>query len=150
FFMFSNNMGIVHETAYYTGHEHASRFASFWFVPWLVTQQDMIARGLPTPMTQTEIDSERKKFSHMVGEDIARYKPAVILIGHFDMLAGRPFDFMTYFGVDPYFERAWAGYKKDGMLKVRLTDYFPDTAARIDTINYDIYRLAAAGESGTH
>ncbi|HTK85840.1 MAG TPA: hypothetical protein VL625_12225, partial [Patescibacteria group bacterium] len=47
FFMFSNNMGIVHETAYYTGHEHASRFASFWFVPWLVTQQDMIARGLP-------------------------------------------------------------------------------------------------------
>jgi hypothetical protein len=148
FFMFSNNMGIVHETAYYTEHEHASRFASFWFMPWLVTQQDMITRGQSTPMTQAEIDRERGKFAHMVGEDIDRYKPAVMLIGHFDMPTGKPFDFATYFSVDDVFRRAWAGYRMDGTLTVRLADYFPDTAAGIGTIIYDVYRPITNGGAG--
>lgn len=140
FFMFNRHMGIVHETAYYTGHEHASRFASFWFMPWLATQQDMIARGLRTPMAQAEIESERKKYSRMVGEDISRYKPAIMLIGHFDMPAGKPFDFATYFVADDVFRSAWAGYRKDGTLTVNLADYFPGTPEGRGTIVYDVYR----------
>jgi hypothetical protein len=148
FFMFNRHMGIVHETAYYTGHAHASRFASFWFVPWLVTQQDMIERGLRTPTTQTEINEKRKKYSRMVGEDIERYKPAIMLIGHFDMLAGKPFDFPAYFADDDVFRRAWAGYRQDGILTVNLADYFPGTPQGMGTATFDIYRPRQPAKDG--
>jgi hypothetical protein len=116
FFMFNNNMGIIHEAAYYMDARSASRFPSFWFLPLLVNDNYRV-------LTAEQKKSHREKFSRMVGEDLGYYKPPLLLIGRF-AVDGAPFNFENYFSADAVFSREWKKYRRTGNISVSKSDYF--------------------------
>ncbi len=83
-----DNMGMVPQTAVYTGLTDASRFPSLWFLPSLLGYNDRTAALTVTP-------------NGYIAEDLARWKPSVLLIqrkGYMHAPGKNDFDFVTYFG----------------------------------------------------
>lgn len=141
FFMYNRDMGIIHETAYYTGHKYASRFPSFWFMPIIINAQDQLKKGLPANFTKAQMDSYFKRYAHMVAEDFATMKPDVVIISDDKTLLGG-LDFPAYFGRDREFSKEWAKYKKTGTITLSYRDYY-----RVDDMkpfSYTVYHRAVA------
>lgn len=143
FFMVNQDMGVIHETAYYTGVEHASRFPSFWFLRTLADEQEKAEKGQKTKLSEAELNASFHHFAGMVAEDLAVYKPDIIIVWTPDdkpqnRLAGR--DFVDYFTQDKDFAKEWKHYKKDSRLELSYADYYQVTAVRKDMLKYDIYR----------
>ena len=129
FFLFYGKMGLIQETAYYSGVPHSSRFPTFWFLTRLL---DPDKTNLP--------DAERRrllqKYTAMVTQDFNRYRPKLVLIGRFD-IGGRPFDFVRYFGADPDFARAFAPYHFER--RVMLDNYLYDMHSEQQKLPIDIF-----------
>ena len=128
FFMFHADMGIIHETSAATEVFHASRFPSFWFLPGLIQSGD---------------DSDRRRFSGMVADDIARFAPRYIFILQGLRIQGLdgPFDFMSYFSADDHFRRQMAHYARQEDIMIDPASYFAGTnAAKAPPLRFAVYR----------
>lgn len=132
FLMFSDSMGIVHETAYETGYLHASRFPSFWFLPSILS------------LETTDPDRARilkNDYAERIAEDLEAFKPQTILIARLDLTGKGTFDFPAYWSVSPAFQRAWSAYRPEGSVEISYGDYYPGTLAVADApLVFDIYR----------
>lgn len=135
FFMFNNNMGIVHETAYYTGIHHASRFPSLWFMPEII-------KGKQGHLSKEETERYYTKYSNMIAEDLSSGKPDVVLIWKSDASFLKT-DFVEYFSHNQNFKLAWKHYKKIGSTEINYAEYFTGTRANNKILAYDIYRRTA-------
>lgn len=143
FFMFNKEMGIIHETSYYTGVPHDSRFASLWFLGELIREQIKIEQGKPAHLQKEETDAYFKKFAGMIAEDLNRGKPDLVYIWQWDEMEFHPDGFIPYFSADEKFAAAWKPYKRDGILELNYADYYKDTQVQDKVIVYDVYRRAS-------
>lgn len=132
FLMFSDSMGIVHETAYETGYLHASRFPSFWFLPSILS------------LETTDPDRARilkEDYAEMIAEDLETFKPQTILIARLDLTGKGVFSFPAYWSVSSAFQKAWSAYRSEGKIEISYGDYYPGTLAVADApLVFDIYR----------
>jgi hypothetical protein len=128
FFMFHDSIEVVHQTALYADAFHASRFASFWFLPSLLLSHD---------------DAMKTRFSGYLSEDLERYHPSVLFIlKDVRIIGNEPFDFVDYFSQDKRVADVFAAYEKTETIQVARDDYFRGTALKTNMIwTYDVYRL---------
>ncbi len=126
--IFSPRFEMSYLIAYYAGAEYASRFPAFFFLPAAVSGRMPVA--------------EAEKFSLMVAEDLARYRPDTVMIASFPAERGQKgFDFISYFSATPAFAQAWRGYEKSGVLEAPLADYIIDPYRDADNmIPFTIYK----------
>ncbi|MBI2234139.1 MAG: hypothetical protein HYU57_03930 [Micavibrio aeruginosavorus] len=145
FFMFHPNMGVVHETAHYSGIPYASRFAALWFVPPLFAAENAAATGHPPPIPLETARKLRTQFSEMMAQDLMTQKPPLAIIAKDIEIRGKSFDFVAWFSADPAFRAEWAHYKKTDTVEVRYSDYFTGSAYDNGTvIKYDVYARKTA------
>lgn len=134
FFMFHTDMGIIHETAYYSGVPHASRFATLWFLPTLLDNKEPSAFSLERRKILQE------KYSALVSEDFRLKKPHFLIIAKNIEIKDQPFDFVDFFSAYKPFAEEWKNYEKIGTITLRNADYF--TKSEFDTgdaVDHDIY-----------
>ena len=139
FFMFNRDMGIINETAYYTGIHHASRFPSLWFLPQLINSGHDLEKGKPSRLNKTELTAYTKKYTDMVTADFAHDKPDILIIWR----PGKKlvdFDFVKFFTANPDFAKEWKHYKKEKAIKLAYGEYFRGAATEKDALDYDVYR----------
>jgi hypothetical protein len=128
-------MGIVHETAHYSGVRIASRFAALWFLPTLLQTAD--AKSLPVE----KIETLSTKYASMVAEDLRIHKPALAVIVKDVDIHNRPFDFVKYFSDYASFRAEWKNYEKFDELELAHKDYFTKSEYDNGTVlKYDVYR----------
>ena len=138
FFIFHENMGIINETAHYTGVRMASRFAALWFLPTLVEMEQ-------NPDTPPEnLARIRNKYLGMMAEDFRVHRPEFAVIKTKAEVQETPFDFVDYFTAYPDFAEEWKHYEKSGILELRTGDYFTGSEYDDgDVLLYDVYRRKA-------
>lgn len=135
FFMFHANMGIVHETAHYSGVRHASRFAALWFLPTL------LEREKNPSLSSEKTENLRRKYSAMIADDLRLQKPAFAIIARDIEIKEHPFNFVEYFSAYKPFEKEWQNYQKTDSLKLRYSDYFKNSEYdNGKEIEYDVYK----------
>jgi hypothetical protein len=136
FFMFNNNIGIIHPTAIYADREHASRFPGLWFLPNLVNYKVNNAdEGIV-------LGKLNQRYSEMLAADLARYKPKLLFIGRFVLNkdTGHPFRLGGHFGGYAEFSREWQNYEKKDSITVTNADYYRGTAMEsAEPIIFDVY-----------
>ena len=136
FFIFNNNIGIIHPTAIYAGREHASRFPGLWFLPKLVNYK------VSTPDEGIVLGKLSQRYAAMLAADLARYKPKLLFIGRFviNKQTGHPFRLGGHFGGYAEFSREWQHYEKTDSITVTNADYYRGTAMEsAEPIIFDIY-----------
>ena len=128
FYLFNDGHNIPWETAYYTHTTFASRIGSLWWLPGLLKNPNI---------TEAQRSADRRRFAHMMAEDLARYQPKLILVGRFGF-DGQTFDFPGYFSIDPDFRAAWSHYQ---LQRQFVWDRRPYGAAMEDpvTVPVDVY-----------
>jgi hypothetical protein len=84
-------MGIMHETAYYSGIRFASRFAALWFLPTLLQHEKSSSE--PTESAKYL----REKFSAMVTDDLRIQKPEFVVIAKDLKIKDIAFIFLDFF-----------------------------------------------------
>lgn len=129
FFMSNRNMGIMHETAYYSGTHFASRFPTLWF-------QSMLQEE-PRRLSQSDYDRAYQKYSGLLVDDLNTMKPDLLLLIRNKKPAN---DFIPYYSKNHEFLLALRPYKKAGTLKMSYDDYYRDTGASKEILTYDIYK----------
>ncbi len=118
-FVLNDHIEIMHQTALYSHKPWASRFPSFWFIPGI----------FDTDNTSPEaFAAYRAKYGYMVAEDLARYKPKLVLIGSFKLKDETTFDFLNFFSAEEAFRREWAHYKKKDDFTMDQRVYFKGTS----------------------
>jgi hypothetical protein len=133
FFMFTNNIAIVHPTAIYTRTTHGSRFPVYWFLPALLNWDG----------TPEKADEYRIKYADMTAQDLSYYKPELLIIGHFEIIGheDEKFNFVDYFSISPAFNKQLSNYKRTKSIDVNQKEYFAGTSQAFDNvITYDIYQ----------
>jgi hypothetical protein len=132
FFMYNENMAIIHPTAIYTGATHGSRFPSLWFMPKIVESD--------SKLTQAQRDAYRLQFADKIAEDLKRYKPDILFICQ-NCDADSTLNFETFSNVSPAFVTEWANYQPQDTLTVNRRDYYKGTRADFDhLLEYKVYR----------
>jgi hypothetical protein len=139
FFMFNRDMGIVQETAYYTGIPHISRFPSLWFLPEILKARAAPARGGKAPFGKEEADAYAKKYAAMMAEDFRRGKPDVVILWRPGPLLMN-FDFVRFFSADPAFAREWRHYRREKTISISYGQYFKGTKPETAPMEYDVYK----------
>lgn len=134
------NMGIIHETAHYTGLRHASRFPTLWFLPTLLKMEK------DPDVDPGTIDRLRREFIGYMSEDIIRHKPLYAIVFKESTVDGvevaENIDFLGYFLKHPDFRAAWSQYEKVDTLTLGYHQYFTKSPYDNGTIlTYDVYRL---------
>ena len=132
-------MGILHETAYYSGSLHASRFPVFWFSPVLLAEKQKIRIGERTSLPEMEVDRLYRKYMAMVTEDLATAKPDTVLIWF--PPDRRDTDLLAFFSDYSPFLDEWKKYGKAGTLMLDFDDYYKKIGiGDFEASHYDIYR----------
>lgn len=131
-FIISENMDIVHQATLYSGTLHASRFPGLWWLPDILLSQR-------TDHAHT--------YSHLVTQDIQRYKPRKIaVITNLEVGGIKNFNFIRWLGNhDDRFRIEMAHYRKATELKDDRRHYFRGT--NLDKnypMIYDIYERVSA------
>lgn len=122
FFMASDGVEFIWQTALYTQSTHASRFPSMWFLPSLKTA------------------AVKNAFAAMLAEDLKAYQPSTLILISEEPRTGEKIDFIGYFADNSAFTEAAAPYKKVEAIKIDQNLYF--SGAGLDYapyIAYDIY-----------
>ena len=138
FFAFHGDIEIINPTAVYMGYVHATRFPSLWFLP-------QTLKGL-----RSENDEEvkhalmlKEKYTAFVAEDLAFYKPSILLIASglsIDIL--NTFNFMSFFGGNEKLKKIInEDYEKLEMFEYDRMVYFRGTTLEYPyTLRYDVYK----------
>ncbi len=140
FFIFHKNMGMIHETSHYSGIPHASRFASFWFLPALVREERALREGKKSSLSPEELKHLQDKYGTMVAEDIEHYRPKIMIIWTGVKIDDEDFDFISYFSKYPEFARQLKNYKKTDRINLSMSDYYRDSEFDYKwNLEYDVY-----------
>ena len=132
FFMFNDDVGMIHPTALYAGRTHASRFPALWFLPGILAG---LENGAP------QATAYKEKYAAMVAADFQRHRPALVILGQFKLNSAEEFDLPTFFSTNKDFAAAWAHYSFDQTVSVNNSDYYRGTALDDgEQIRFDIYR----------
>lgn len=135
FFILNDSIEITHQTAVYTGQTWASRFPSFWFLP-----------GIYKPgsrLTDEQRLTYQKKYARMVVEDLARYKPKLVILGEFKITPEENVNWDQFLSVDDRFKSEWSHYTHTGQIELDQRIYF--TGTKMDKPlprTYQIYQRA--------
>lgn len=132
FFMMNDTMEIVHQTAAYNDRPWASRFPSVWFIPAII---NLLGEG-----RVEEATALRDKYGKMVGEDLARYKPKLVLLAEFKVTRRGTINFSKFFSANPEFRSEWAKYRLAQRVTIDQGVYFRGTAQdKHKPMTYQIY-----------
>lgn len=136
FFMFNDMIEITQQLAVYTGQPHASRFSGYWFLPSLLQRENK----------NTDEQNALQlsfKYADLTAQDLKKYKPDTLIIGHFNILEeeSEPFDFMAFNSEhSPTFAKIIQNYDLTDTITVDRSEYFKGTFFPPDAIQYDIYK----------
>lgn len=134
YFMFNDTTEITQQLSVYTGNPHASRFASFWFLPKILSS---------SPLTPDKKKNLAEKYAAFVAADFKKFKPDTLIIGQFHINPSeeKPFDFIAFFSNHSVeFQSEIQNYKKEETITVPMKTYFPNTLVTNNPILFDIYR----------
>lgn len=143
YFMFNDNIGIIHPTDLYTNRIHASRFSALWFLPPLYAGLNDDPSDDIVDLPREKLLALRDKYAAMVGEDFNRYQPKIVFLGRFQLNDASPdiFDFPAFFSSDPTFAAEWKNYHFERQITINARDYYRGTALDKDTpVTFDLYR----------
>lgn len=116
FYIMHQNMDIVSQIAFYSGHTYATRFPAFWFQP-KITEQ------------------ERPRFAKYIAQDLEKFKPDLILSLQTEK---RPLDI---FADNPALEKILNQYKKTDELTVDRAFFYKDTKYEFTyELKWDVYK----------
>lgn len=142
FFIFNNTMGMMHELAYYTGTQHASRFPGLWFLSELHYYEQERRLGLLTPEQELQLDRDYERYGDMMADDLNHYQPAIIWIISPRVFEGK-IDLLRFFAKHKKFQDAWAHYKFDKDVSIRKGLYAEGTLVDAPKV-FSVYRRVAA------
>ena len=135
---------IIHQLAVYHGAFHASRFTSLWFLPLIIYSEYQIDKGEEGKLTPEEVQSYKDKYMSMVGEDMAKYKPDVILdFKDYTLWDDSKFDFIAYLSTAPRFAEQMQYYEKVDTLTLDRDMYYPGFRTPFTDegeVHFDIYK----------
>lgn len=115
FYMLHENMDIVSQIAYYSGHVYATRFPAFWFQP--------------------QITPEAKiRFSKYIAEDIKTHNPSLIFVPKAEE------NLLDFYSVSPEFSKTLDAYQKTDQLTLDRAFFYEDTKYDFPYIlTWDVY-----------
>lgn len=119
FFILNDSIEITHQTAVYSGQTWASRFPSFWFLPGIYKSD--------SHLTDEQQLTYQKKYARMVVEDLARYKPKLVILGEFKIAPETDIDWNQFLSVDEQFKSEWSNYTHSGQVELDQRIYFRGT-----------------------
>lgn len=140
FLLLDDNASNMHRLAAYHEAFHASRFTSMWFLPELIKFEDPNTMMGRSSLDEQDYARLKAKYSIMVGEDLKRMKPAVIIVLE-TMEAYPDFDMIGFFKNDPVFASEFeTHYIFDRKISFDRKIYFPEmTQDRNLPATYSIY-----------
>lgn len=135
YFMFNDMIEITQQLSVYTDQPHASRFASFWFLPELLLPSHALTDDRKSELSQ--------KYSTLVAQDFKKFKPDTLILGQFNIDPQNPshFDFIDFFSASsPEFAQEIKEYSFEKTLEIDMATYFPETLVESNAVKFDIYR----------
>ncbi len=138
FFMLNSDMGVIHETAYYTNTHHASRFPSLWFLNPLISTYKNINKREPGPLSTEKYNLYFSRYAGMVAEDLNKEKPTHLIIWDGENL-GLNKGLIEYLSQDTAFKVAMRPYKKTGALQLSYRNYYKAPNIKEAPLNYILY-----------
>lgn len=139
----NENMEIVSQTALYLGETYATRFIGFWYIALLEGNAFPEAASKRLPDEDPEKTQTRERFAGYAAQDLARFKPNVILILKTPTQGGdRPaFDYFDYFSQSAVFAEQARKYEKTGTFETDRAYYFRDTRHDYEHIlTWDVFK----------
>jgi hypothetical protein len=128
FFVYMDNMGMVPQTALYTGLNDTSRFSALWFLP---------------VMLETGDKTIFNHFTRFIAADFISSPPSVLMLqrkGYIHARDAEDFDFMSYFNQDPEMAAILKHYRKTETKTFRTADYFGGIPYSMsETMIFDVY-----------
>jgi hypothetical protein len=126
-----SGLDTAYSTAYYTNTIHSSRFINMWIMSALSVYYQNLQDGKPSLFTKSDLDRYAKKYAHMVAEDFAEDKPALVLICD-SCSQGMKFNFLSFAKIDPEFARNWHHYKKTDHFIINRGTYYRGSSIGFD------------------
>jgi hypothetical protein len=142
FFIFNNTMGMMHELAYYTGTQHASRFPGLWFLAELHYYEQERRLGLLTPEQEAQFQKDYDRYGDMLADDLNHYQPAIVWIISPRVFEGK-IDLLKFFSKHEKFQGAWSHYKFDKDVAIRKGLYAEGTLVDPPKV-FGVYRRISA------
>ncbi|MCL4677528.1 MAG: hypothetical protein KJ017_02930 [Alphaproteobacteria bacterium] len=137
------NMEIISQTAFYLGETYATRFIGFWYIALLegnAFPEPAAKRSSEEPPERTET---RNRFASYAAQDLARFKPEIILILTTTSQGSdrSAFDYFDYFSQNTAFSEQALNYEKAEAFKTDRAYYFRDTRHDYEHIlTWDVFK----------
>lgn len=139
FFMLNREMGILHETAYYTGTTVASRFPSPWYVKLILDTERNRAEGTDGPLTNEEYDHYFNRYAEMTTEDMIRFKPHYLIIWDWRII-GPEEGFVAFLSRNKKFAEEMQAYQEKGPFHINYINYYTGLKQTKDEVlDYTVY-----------
>lgn len=139
YFIFNNNMSLIHEVSYYTGLRHASRFPVLWFLPALYNTTAQYNMGHLNSSQKSLLEEDIWRYGAMMAEDLEIYKPGIVLILTEDSFSP-PVNPLKFFGGHRLFKEAWSHYVPGGTITLSEGQYYGDKLIdKEEPKRFDIY-----------
>lgn len=139
----NENMEIVSQTALYLGETYATRFIGFWYIALLEGNAFPEAAAKRLPDEDPEQTKTRERFAGYAAQDLARFKPNVILILKTPTQGGdrQAFDYFDYFSQSAEFSEQARHYERTGTFETDRAYYFRDTRHDYEHIlTWDVFK----------
>jgi|GEM_PF-6136146 len=137
--MLNREMGIMHETAYYTGTVMASRFASPWFIKSVLDTEKNKEKGVDGPLTPTEYNHYLNRYAQMTAEDLNNFKPQHLIIWDWKLI-GPEEGFVAFLSQNKEFAKAMRAYQKKGPFHINYINYYTGLEKTKDEVlDYTVY-----------
>lgn len=139
FFMINREMGILHETAYYTGTTVASRFPSPWYVKLILDTEKNKTNGIDGPLTDAEYDHYFNRYAEMTAEDLVNLKPQHLIIWDWRII-GPEKGFVAFLSSNKKFAEAMRPYQEKGPFHINYINYYTGLkGAKDEILDYTVY-----------
>ncbi len=144
FFAFHGDIETINPTALYTGYTHGTRFPSYWFLPQLLRQTELLSQNKSKAYPEAKLLRTIEKYSLMAAEDLETYKPDILLIGtNIDIFGnGKNMNYVEYFSQNSVFKKSFfENYENTGKFQFDRAEYFRGTSLdRSLILTYDVYK----------
>lgn len=139
FFMLNREMGIAHETAYYTGTIMASRFASPWFLRYVLDTAKNKENGIDGPLSNEDYAMYLNRYAEMVAEDLTRFKPQHLVLWYWEKIGPRE-DFVSLLSRNKDFAQAMKPYREKDPFHINYKDYYTGLdQVKDEVLDYAVY-----------
>lgn len=134
FFMFNDRIDITHELATYSAQPLASRFPTFFFLPFLIESNNFVDEETRTRLSQ--------KYSDMVAQDFKKFRPDTLLIGRFKLEQDNDyFDFIGFFKeANPEFDSIFDAYTLTDTIEINQSAYTGGLFLTTKSVLFDVYK----------